>query len=638
MKASKILAALVSAVTLTNTAGMSAFAANNDKNAANDDYNYVALGDSIAAGFGLAGGNITEDPALVITDRLLADPVKGAYPAIFTEYLEKLGEEKGYNVKGTNLASTAYRAEDIEKTIKNEGYKGEFASTILEMYLGEGASDVLTPYHDYYTKYLSEADLVSIQLGGNDIIMSIVPQMVFSENPVLRAAGTSLMLTLFGMDTEIAIGGGLQIINESKDSITSEDFIEAASFMYNVSAKADELVDDSASHVKGVVEAVKEVNSDADIALVGMFNPYRTAEGSEEMEEDIFEVLGKIYAAAANAAAESEDELTASGKQTANYINNLNEKVDKITDIEDIMDKYNDSAELEEILSMVEKYDDITEVQELSELVAVSENAPAKEELMDVLVKYDDINELQSVIDLINNYDDLSELSDLMEVMSKNRTASQTTAANAIAAEIAAPMAMQAAGKNVDPQMRRLNEKLIEVAAETGATYVDVYGISPENDFDPHPNANGHKEIADILFNTMSETISERMAVPEPVEEPAPEETLPAEEVSNYNYRVLGDVNGDDEVNTDDAMLIMSHVLGYIQLSDADLRYADINEDGEVDWYDSYVLMLFTSDYDPRYSWYNTNPYTMGYFYPARPYGRMHSPYGRVHAPYGRVR
>lgn len=638
MKTSKILAALVSAVTLTNTAGTSAFAANNDKNATNGDYNYVALGDSIAAGFGLAGGNITEDPALVITDKLLADPVKGAYPAIFTEYLEKLGEEKGYNVKGTNLASTAYRAEDIEKTIKNEGYKGEFASTILEMYRGEGASDVLTPYHDYYTKYLSEADLVSIQLGGNDIIMSIVPQMVFSENPVLRAAGTSLMLTLFGMDTEIALGGGLQIINENKDSITSDHFIEAASFMYNVSAKADELVDESASHVKGVVEAVKGINGDADIALVGMFNPYRTAEESEAMEEDIFEVLGKIYAAAANAAAESEDELTASGKQTANYINDLNDKVDKITEIEDIMDKYNDSAELEDVLSMVEKYDDITEVQELSELVAVSKNAPAKEELMDVLLKYDDINELQSVIDLINNYDDLSELTDLMEVMSKNRTESQATAEKAIAAEIAAPMAMQAAGKNVDPQMRRLNEKLIEVAAQTGATYVDVYGISPEDDFDPHPNANGHKEIADILFNTMSETINKRMVVPEPVEEPAPEETLPAEEVSNYNFRVLGDVNGDDEVNTDDAMLIMSHVLGYIQLSDADLRYADINEDGEVDWYDSYVLMLFTSDYDPRYNWYNTNPYTMGYFYPTRPYGRMHSPYGRMHAPYGRVR
>ncbi|MCR4638101.1 SGNH/GDSL hydrolase family protein [Ruminococcus sp.] len=638
MKTSKILAALVSAATLTNTAGISAFAANSDTALTNGEYNYVALGDSIAAGFGLADGSITEDPALIITDKLLADPVKGAYPAIFTEYIEKLGTEKGYNVKGTNLASTAYRAEDIEKTIKTPGYKGEFASGILEAYIGEGASDVLTPYNDYYNKYLSEADLVSIQLGGNDIIMSIIPQMVYGENPILKAAGMSLMLTLFGTDTQTAIGAGLQVINESKDSISSEDFIEAASFMYNVSAKADELVDESASHVKSVVEAVKEINGDADIALLGMFNPYRTADSSEEIEEDIFKVLGKIYAEAANAAAESEDELTASGKQTVDYINSLNEKVDKITEIKDIMNKYNDQSELEEILTMIEEYDDIAEVQELSELITASENTPAKEELMAVLLKYDDISELQAVIDIIRNYDDLSELSDLMGVMSKYRTANQTTAANAIAAEVAAPMAMQVAGKNVDPQMRRLNEKLIEIAAETGATYVDVYNISPEDDFDPHPNANGHKEIADILFNTMSETINKRMVVPEPVEEPAPEETLPAEEVSNYNFRVLGDVNGDDEVNTDDAMLIMSHVLGYIQLSDADLRYADINEDGEVDWYDSYVLMLFTSDYNPRYNWYNTNLYTMGYFYPTRPYGRMHSPYGRMHAPYGRVR
>ena len=41
MKVSKILAALVSAVTLTNTAGMAAFAENNNE-LTNGDYNYVA--------------------------------------------------------------------------------------------------------------------------------------------------------------------------------------------------------------------------------------------------------------------------------------------------------------------------------------------------------------------------------------------------------------------------------------------------------------------------------------------------------------------------------------------------------------------------------------------------------------------
>lgn len=76
MKPSKIMAVLVSAATLSSTAGMTAFAADNSKKAADNKYSYVALGDSIAAGFGLAGGDLAQDPALIITDELLADPVK----------------------------------------------------------------------------------------------------------------------------------------------------------------------------------------------------------------------------------------------------------------------------------------------------------------------------------------------------------------------------------------------------------------------------------------------------------------------------------------------------------------------------------------------------------------------------------
>ena len=594
MKAKKMIAALVSAVTLSNAAGISAFAANSENNTADKTYNYVALGDSIAAGFGLSDGDITKDPALVITEELLANPVKGAYPAIFTEYLEKLGEERGYSVKGTNLASTAYRAEDIEKTIKIPGNKGEFASQILDTYVGEGASDVLIPYHDYYTKYLSEADLVSIQLGGNDIIMSIVPQMVYGENPVLRAAGTSLMLTLFGTDTETAIGGGLMIIDENKDNITSEDFIEAAAFMYNVSENADALVDESASHVKGVVEAVKELNGDADIALVGMFNPYRSAEGSEEMEEDVSDILGSIYAAAANAAAESEDGLTPSGKQTADYVDGLNDKVEKINEINAIMEKYNDDEELQEILDMVSEYDDMSEVQELAELISASENDPSKEELMAVLLKYDDISELQSVIDIVRKYDDVSELSNLMTVMSKYRTANQAATEDAIAAEVAAPMAMQMAGKNVDPQMRRLNEKLMEVAEETGATYVDVYDISPEDDFDPHPNANGHREIAEILSNTLSDLIKDRMVVEEAHEE------LPGEEISDNDHRAVGDVNGDGFITADDASYVLAYIFGARPLSAEEMKYADVDGNNVVNIVDALMLVYYTGQFNIR--------------------------------------
>ncbi|WP_019681032.1 dockerin type I domain-containing protein, partial [Ruminococcus flavefaciens] len=335
---------------------------------------------------------------------------------------------------------------------------------------------------------------------------------------------------------------------------------------------------------------------------VGMYNPYRTPEESEEIKEDIFAVLGKVYAAAANAAAESEDELTAGGKQSIDYINGLKDKVAKINEIKSVMEKYNDAAELQELLAMIAEYDDINEVKALAELVSSSEGKPENQELMDIMLSYDDISELQAAIDIIRNYDDISELTELMAVMTKYRTANQTAVANAIASEVAAPLAMKATGKNVDPQMRRLNEKLMDVAEETGAVYVDVYGISPEDDFDPHPNANGHKEIAEILYDTMSEHITERMKVEEKPEAPeTTEETLPAEEAAACNFRIVGDVNGDGMINSADAAYILAHSSGLVQLSDDDKKYADIDGNKRVDIIDAILLMSCIDRYNSMY-------------------------------------
>lgn len=583
MKVSKILSAVVSAAMLGTYAGTTAFAAD-DK--IEKTFKYVALGDSIAAGFGLAGGELADDPALVITDELLANPVQGAYPAVFTDYLKNLGEEKGFGVNGTNLAATAYRAEDIEKVIKLPGYKGEFATDILDTYVEEGKSEVLVPYHDYFTKYLTEADLVSIQLGGNDIVMSVIPDMVYGENPVLKAAGTSLMLTLFGRDPEIAIGAGLLILQENKDNITADDFIEAASFMYNVSQNADALVDESAKHVKDVVKAVQEVNGGADIALVGMFNPYRTEESSEAMKEDIFEVLGNIYTAAAKLSAANENELTISGKPSVNYINMLSDKVDEITELKEVMDKYSDDAELEELLALVGEYDDMSEVEELMELVEAAGGDPAKEDVLALMIKYDDISELQSVINIVKNYDDVSELTELMAVMAKYRTASDTDTAKAMAEEIAAPIALQIAGRNVDPQMKRLNEELQVIAEETGAVYVDVYDISPEDDFDPHPNANGHKEIAGILYDNLSGLVAERAAGETQVQNPDDNNEA-------ADTRILGDVDGSGAIDSDDILYVAAHVFGLRPLTEDEAKYADIDGSGSIDLMDALILATY---------------------------------------------
>ena len=87
--------------------------------------------------------------------------------------------------------------------------------------------------------------------------------------------------------------------------------------------------------------------------------------------------------------------------------------------------------------------------------------------------------------------------------------------------EISYPLQYLTAGKNVDPQMKLLNEKLSAMAEEKGLTFVDVYNISNENNLDPRPTAKGHQEIASIMEEVLADVVAEGMAadkVPEPLE------------------------------------------------------------------------------------------------------------------------
>ena len=152
MKFKRILSVVLSAALITSTTSLSVFAKGGEKK-----YDYVALGDSIAAGFGLSGdgsaSSLAVDPALILSEDLIANPVRNAYAAVFGRYLAEIGENYGYTTTATNLSSTAYRAVDVEQTILNEGYKGEVAEWILEKFVGEGGSAPLEKYHEIYSKY-----------------------------------------------------------------------------------------------------------------------------------------------------------------------------------------------------------------------------------------------------------------------------------------------------------------------------------------------------------------------------------------------------------------------------------------------------------------------------------------------------
>lgn len=69
---------------------------------------------------------------------------------------------------------------------------------------------------------------------------------------------------------------------------------------------------------------------------------------------------------------------------------------------------------------------------------------------------------------------------------------------------------------------------------------------------------------------------------------------IPAELVSTLDVErplAVGDVNGDSQVDKNDATAIMDHLAGTAPLDAAALKRADVNGDGEVSYLDAMSIM-----------------------------------------------
>ena len=440
MKCKKLLSVALSAVMLSSQACL---AVNAEGTAPDKAYNYVALGDSIAAGFGLSSDGTTEsmmaDPAFIITDDLLANPVQDAYAQVFGEYLAEVGAERGYTTTATNLSTTGFRAEDVADAILSENFHSDMAEAVVGGFLGQRGIEAMSKYHDYFMQYLPEAELVSIQLGGNDIVLEMLMPMLSSQNPILKATGCSLIMTVAGFDSEAAIQTGKTIIEQNKDNIDYQTIAEAAAYLKSLLNDTDSYVEKSAENVTKVVDAVRTVNSDTDIALIGMFNPYGNSLVYDGQVYDMSTVIKNIFTRAA--------------EEVCGQKLDIDDEVELVTD----------------------------------------EEAEEKTE---------------------SCFSHIAELKQRIAKIKQQKKEKMAQLLSIISDEIAYPMQYLLAGKNVAPSIISLNEKLQNVADEKGAVFVDVYDISNELNLDPHPDANGHYEIAEFMKNTLSDKVIERMVVP----------------------------------------------------------------------------------------------------------------------------
>lgn len=500
MKIKHIISIALSAVLLGSTAATAASAQETNVKT----YRYVALGDSVTAGYGLSGATTLEtmgsDPALLLTDDLIADPVQEAYPALFGEYLAALGAENGVETTATNLGACAYRAEDVAKTITTEGYKSAVADTLLRVIDGSGSSsELLANYHSIFDRYLPQADLVSVLLGGNDMIMGFAVPMTGSDNPVLKAIGRAFTLKMVGCDTQTAVAAGVMMLNDRKDEITADDVKEAAAYLKAFLSDPEASAENAANQVKGVVEAVRSVNPDADIALMDLFNPFGNSLEYDGQMRDLCNVAKNIIVSL-----------------------------------------------LEEIkLPFAVKVNNTTIPMKLISKTTVEINGRevTNEELAALCRKA--LEKLVSVV----------------------------------TAEISYPLQYLTAGKFADTYITLLRQKLQVIAEETDCIFVDVYNVSNENDLDPHPNAATHREMADLLYAAVADTVSEKMA------------GKAGPSVS------AGDFNLDGSITISDVTEIQKHLAGYVQLSEKQLLSVDINGDGVININDATHLQKYLAGF-----------------------------------------
>ncbi len=435
MKLRKIVS-LVLAVIMIGSCTLTAFAADTPEK---QTFNYVALGDSIAAGFGLTDPDskvtvewISKDPALILNEDLLANPVAKAYPALFGAQLKEFGAERDVDVKTSNLSMSAYRASDVAKVLTTEGYVSDFGAFAMDYYLHLDASG-LSKYHDLTVDAVKDADMVTVNLGGNDILINMMYDMYQKNNPVLNSVSLVLFMSLVGADMNEAMDLAAKELEKSDREITVEDISEAAKILGSFRDSADRYTVGAIDSVRDVVNNVKAINPDTDIAVVNMYSPFGNSLEYNGQVLDMSTVLTNIFKKAVLKATgmdvpAGDVEIAATG-----------EAEDKIDDLMDNAD-------------------------ELDKMIADDIKANDKSERLRALL-------------------------------------------GIIVSEISYPVQYLTIGKVVDARVKQLNEGLSGVAADTGSKYVDISGIRNENNLDPHPTAEGHQEIADILTATLAESV-----------------------------------------------------------------------------------------------------------------------------------
>ena len=267
---------------------------------------YVAIGDSITSGYGLSSDTELELLHLDVAGNVHGSP-EASYPRLVANGLKAAltgdPEAKAKNEEFANLGIPALRMSDIAYIITGKQIDGTNLDSLwlLAKALGKSENAVAQELHDIFVKELGKADIVTLNVGANDMLVNMMSDCLQDDNPLIMLFGVIGMLgaievnldnigDLAGLVSVLPIGKEASVPAEKADndiagmlkellaSITMDDVKEFLTYIQTdeLGKRMTEYVSDVEDYYDDVYDAVKSLckKKDVSISIVGCLNPY----------------------------------------------------------------------------------------------------------------------------------------------------------------------------------------------------------------------------------------------------------------------------------------------------------------------------------------------------------------------------
>ena len=284
---------------------------------------YVAIGDSIAGGYGLHGN---ETKQLFADFHFLTNVVHNSantcYPRLVANAIarETTGAKCAQDSEFANLGAPGVAVKDYYDIYKEtdpnkrQSYINPFWESAIPMMTkvmapGEEIDWPAFQWGPTIVEETKKADLITFQLGANDVMQPFWTKMTTHENPLIMLMGYLFKMATLEIDlTKIDLSAALKNLSDGGENGLdlramlagiNEDTIRECIEFFNADNFSRILLD-SANEVREVygatLDQVRELNPTAKIIVVGEYNPYGSSNEYHGVNYTPVRIVTQLYA------------------------------------------------------------------------------------------------------------------------------------------------------------------------------------------------------------------------------------------------------------------------------------------------------------------------------------------------------